>query len=235
LSRRLDRSWPSTAVRFRRLVLFLWWNVVLRLGAKLRGRMRNDRLPEPPRPADLDRRPDIAPDSISLPVAVNPIVSVVIPTYGQLGFTLRCLASIEANLPSVPIEVIVVDDAFPGTETEALGRVSGIRLIRNEVNLGFIRTCNRAALAAQGQFLMFLNNDTQVRAGWLDRMMEVFAARPYAGIVGSKLIGEDGRLQEAGGILWNDGSPGITATDAIPRRRNSTICARSTIVPAHRC
>jgi O-antigen biosynthesis protein len=203
LSNLLDRGWPGLGSAFRRAVLFLWWNVTSRLGSRLRARLRGDPMPGAP---ETRERPEPDPATIRLTPSDTPLVSVIIPTYGQLGFTLRCLASIQAHPPAAPIEVIVVDDAYPGRELANLGRVDGIRLVRNDVNLGFIRACNAAARAARGDFLHFLNNDTEVLPGWLDRMVEVFATRPDAGIVGSKLLGEDGKLREAGGILWNDGS-----------------------------
>jgi glycosyltransferase involved in cell wall biosynthesis len=79
-------------------------------------------------------------------------------------------------------------------------------LVTNEQNLGFIRSCNRGAAAARGHFLAFLNNDTQILPGWLNALVETFDIKCDAGLVGSKLIYPNGSLQEAGGIVWRDGS-----------------------------
>jgi GT2 family glycosyltransferase/ubiquinone/menaquinone biosynthesis C-methylase UbiE/glycosyltransferase involved in cell wall biosynthesis len=138
--------------------------------------------------------------------ATHPVVSVIIPIYGQIEYTLQCLASIRVNAQKVSFEVIVVDDCSPDNSAEALQYMSDINLIRNEKNEGFIRACNIGASAAKGDYLCFLNNDTEVAPAWLDELLRTFHEFPGTGLAGSKLLNPDGTLQEAGGIIWQDGS-----------------------------
>ncbi len=195
----------------RRLLRLIWWALTLQLGRRFGEwtRARRARGVADPRGAV---RPPLAmiaprvPNRFRLPRAAQPIVSIIIPTYGQVQCTLRCLAAIAAHPPSAPIEVIVVDDASGDPAVARLERVDGIRLIRQTSNLGFLHTCNAAAKLAEGDYLLFLNNDTEPCAGWLDAMLALALSRPGAGAVGAKLIYPDGRLQEAGGIIWNDGT-----------------------------
>jgi GT2 family glycosyltransferase len=143
---------------------------------------------------------------LRLPASLKPDISVIIPSFGRVPVTARCLASIQRSATMCELEVIVADDASGDPDLDRLDSVPGLQLIRNEANIGFLRNCNAAAQAARGRHLLFLNNDTEIRPKAIDALLILIESRNDAGAIGAKLIYSDGRLQEAGGIIWNDAS-----------------------------
>ncbi|HSC10407.1 MAG TPA: glycosyltransferase [Rhodanobacteraceae bacterium] len=178
--------------------------------------------------------PDVEP--FTLPSADVPLVSIVIPVYNKIDYTIACLRSLAEHAGAAAFEVIVVDDASSDTTAERLARVGGIRVIRNAQNVGFVGSCNAGAGAARGDFVLFLNNDTVVTSGWLEALLRCFDEEPDAGLVGAKLVYPDGRLQEAGGIIFADGSGwnyGRFDDPADPRynfRREADYCSGAAIL-----
>lgn len=158
-------------------------------------------------------KPELAPEItdghfpvIPLPETTDPLVSIVIPVYNNFHLTYRCIESIVKNSGSISYEIILADDCSTDETCTVSEIFPGIRHVRNETNLRFLRNCNNAARYAVGKYILFLNNDTQVMPNWLSPLVELMERDPKTGMVGSKLIYPDGRLQEAGGIVWNDGT-----------------------------
>ncbi len=143
---------------------------------------------------------------INFPYAENPKVSIIIPVYNQVHYTYACLVSILENTEGFDYEIIIADDVSTDATKEIDKFVSGLVIARNESNQGFLKNCNNAAKKARGEYIFFLNNDTTVQKDWLPPLIRLLESDKSIGMVGSKLIYPDGRLQEAGGIIWSDGS-----------------------------
>ena len=140
------------------------------------------------------------------PVLDQPDASIIIPVFNHWRDSLACLESVARLTGGPSYEVIVVDDASSDETPALLERIQGLVVLRNDQNLGFIGSCNRGATAARGAYLVFLNNDTVVTPGWLEALARTFENIPGTGYAGAKLIYPDGRLQEAGSVIWRDGT-----------------------------
>lgn len=154
-----------------------------------------------PAKGDLDDQ-----EKLIFPQFDNPRCSILIPVFGKWRHTYTCLRSILRHSAGVSYEVLALDDCSTDETAELVKVVSGVRFLRNAENLGFLRNCNAGARSARGSTLLLLNNDTSVEPGWLAALHEALDADPKVGMVGAKLLDVRGRLQEAGGIVWKDGS-----------------------------
>jgi len=144
---------------------------------------------------------------LELPEFTDPVVSIIIPAHNKFELTYHCIASIILAGNKTPFEVIVVDDQSTDKTVDIIRYCKNVRVVRNETNKGFLRSSNAGADKARGDYLLFLNNDTEVTDSWLDALMDVFARFTNVGIVGSKLIYPTGTLQDAGGLIWGNGKP----------------------------
>ncbi len=140
------------------------------------------------------------------PFAGVPEVTVVVPVYKNFFDTFRCLFSIAAHAsPATSMQVVLADDCPARPVAPLFEQVANLSIISHPENLGFLRGCNRAASMTQGEYIVFLNNDTWVSEGWLDRMLDLARRDPAVAMVGSKLLNADGTIQEAGGVMFKDG------------------------------
>lgn len=174
------------------------WNIPYRLKRKLKSvweRYRESTVEVPKAEREI----------LEFPIFEKPRVSIIIPVYNQIDYTYACLKSVLEHT-DIPYEVIIADDVSDD-ETKYISEfVKNIKVIRNESNTGFLLNCNYAASYAEGEYIFFLNNDTQVKENYLRTLVNLMDKDESIGMSGSKLVYPDGRLQEAGGIIWSDGS-----------------------------
>ncbi|MGK9477099.1 glycosyltransferase [Melioribacter sp. OK-6-Me] len=136
-----------------------------------------------------------------------PLISIIILCYNKVDFTKKCLSALFENTNYENYEVIVLDNgSVDDTPDYLLSFGEAIKLIRSNTNLGFVKGNNYASQFALGDYIVFLNNDTEPQQGWLNHLLHTFDYHKDAGAAGSMLIYPDGKLQEAGGIIFNDAS-----------------------------
>ena len=134
-----------------------------------------------------------------------PLVSIILVVWNRAELTLQCIRSI-AELRNPPFELLVVDNNSTDQAPELLSRIEGARHIRNERNVYFVPAVNQAANIARGKYLLLLNSDAILLPGALETSVETLESADDIGAVGGKIVLLDGSLQEAGNIVWRDGS-----------------------------
>lgn len=178
---------------------------ILRLGGRvLRPR---GQAPAPATRSSHIREP-ASPPTIVLPVFAEPEVSLVIPLYRRADLTRACLESIRDRTVDVSYEIILVDDDADSESKELIATVSGARVLVNTTNIGYLRSVKRGAAEARGRWLVLCNNDIQVREGWLTELLRCARSSSDIAIVTPKYLYPDLTLNEAGGVIWRDGTGG---------------------------
>ncbi len=134
-----------------------------------------------------------------------PKVSVLLVLFNRAELTFKCLRSLLES-QAVSLEIVVVDNRSTDETSLLLDRLDGVRIVRSPENVGFLRASNAAAMMARGEHLLFLNSDAELLPGSLAAALATLEQTSSIGAVGARLVLPDGRLQEAGGIIWSDGS-----------------------------
>ena len=159
-------------------------------------------LPARAEPSHLPHRLKILP----LPRADFPTVSIVIPTKDAPEMLGRCLKSISEKTTYPKPEVILVDNETTDEEALELMEQYRARRISFPNPFNFSRASNQGAMAATGEFLVFLNNDTEiVTPDWLEHLL-YYAEQPDVGAAGAVLVYEDRTVQHAGVALGMRGT-----------------------------
>ncbi len=209
-ARRLELEWLYRWLPTNRLARKLLYGKSLRRG--LRGRFHSLAKSDFPNRSmsSVDQESEVRDALEGRPLKfetpADPEISIIIPVYDECIRTYQCLKSILRHTTDVNYEILVVDDHSQDSTQQMLSRTKGLRLFRNEEHQGYIYSCNHTADEARGKYLLLLNNDRSVAPHWLKELVNTFESEPEAGAVGGKLVYHDGRLQEAGSMLWRDGA-----------------------------
>jgi GT2 family glycosyltransferase len=137
----------------------------------------------------------------------DPVLSVCILVLERPQLALDCLDALRrpGGCPA-GTELMVVANGTPPDELDRLADRQDIVLVSNQDNLGFAGGCNQAVSLARAPQIVFLNDDSRVEEGCLDALVRAAENEPATGAVGSRITSTDGTLEEAGSVIWRDGS-----------------------------
>ncbi len=118
---------------------------------------------------------------------MNPRISIITVNYNGYALTCALIDSLQRHVTG-PLEIIVVDNGSTNDEAALLrARYPGVKVLRSEENLGFAGGNNLGLRAAAGEYLLLLNNDTEVEEDTLHLLCETMEAHPEAGAVCPKI------------------------------------------------
>ena len=147
--------------------------------------------------------------------ATAPVLSVVVVLFNRFELTMLTLSSLRDNFAGA-IELILVDNDSTDDTRRISEYVLGAKILRVEQNIGFLRGCNLALAHVTAPALLFLNNDLELGHGAIASALDRLRSAEEIGAVGGKIIRTNGLLQEAGSIIWNEGTTIGYMRDAAP-------------------
>jgi GT2 family glycosyltransferase len=142
--------------------------------------------------------------NLNFPVLRHPELSIIIVLHNNAHLSFLCLKAVLMTT-DVPYEVVIVDNASTDLTRNLLVRLTGVKTILNDRNLGFGDACMQAVEQCTGKYLLFLNNDALMQPGAVLAALANFQDA-HVGAVGGKILLANGNLQEAGSLVWSDGS-----------------------------
>lgn len=160
---------------------------------------------------------------VKYPVQGEPLVSIIIPNKDAKEDLEKCIQSILEKSSYTNYEILIVENNSTGEEIfsyyKELSENSRIRLLRWKREFNYSAINNYGAKKAKGDYLLFLNNDTEViSSDWIEEMLG-FCQRPDTGIVGARLYFGNNTVQHAGTVIGIGGIAGHMFTD-MPRERS---------------
>ncbi len=161
------------------------------------------------------------------------VIDVIVPVHKGPAATRRCLDSVLAAESTTPIETVVIDDKTP--EPEITGMLDGlaagnrITLLRNEMNLGFVRSVNRGMALHADRDVVLLNSDTEVAGDWLDRIRRCVYAHDDIGT--ATPFSNNATICSYPYYGWTGGVPGTLGLAALDRMFATTNAGKSVDLP----
>ena len=177
---------------------------------------------------------------LRFPEVEPPRISVLIPAFNQLPITVECLMALARSDLANQTQIVLADDASTDKAMARLAKVPGLMVVRHTENLGFLASCNAAIAACTGEYVLLLNNDTQIAPDAIAHLAAALDADPGLGAVGAKLLYPNGRLQEAGCFIKPNGETGMTGLFMDPnesgfcRDREVAYCSGAALMLADR-
>ncbi len=156
-------------------------------------------------------------------------VSIIIVSWNGKELLRRCLLSVAQYTKGVSFEVFVVDNASSdGSAAMVASEFPHVTLVANSRNTGFAAACNEGIRRAQGEFILLLNPDTELREDAISALVAAMRARPYVGIAGPRMMNPDGTLQPSVRRFPTLASqvPLMLKAHHVPRVRRSAVFAR---------